>query len=63
MSVKKTILICQGTGCVSSGSPQIQREFEREIAGNQLDVAVKLTDRPNRNSRARWYSVLSTKGR
>jgi len=43
MSVKRTILVCQGTGCVSSGSPQIQREFEREIATNQLDVAVKLT--------------------
>jgi len=43
MSVKKTILVCQGTGCVSSGSPQIQREFEREIATNQLDVEVKLT--------------------
>jgi len=43
MSAKRTILICQGTGCVSSGSPQIQREFEREIANNQLDVAVKLT--------------------
>jgi NADH:ubiquinone oxidoreductase subunit F (NADH-binding)/(2Fe-2S) ferredoxin/NAD-dependent dihydropyrimidine dehydrogenase PreA subunit len=43
MNNKRTILVCQGTGCVSSGSPQIQREFEREIATNQLDVAVKLT--------------------
>jgi NADH-quinone oxidoreductase subunit F len=43
MSEKRTILVCQGTGCVSSGSPQIQREFEREIARNQLPVSVKLT--------------------
>jgi NADH:ubiquinone oxidoreductase subunit F (NADH-binding)/(2Fe-2S) ferredoxin len=43
MNNKRTILVCQGTGCVSSGSPQIQREFEHEIATNQLDVTVKLT--------------------
>ena len=43
MTIRRTILVCQGTGCVSSGSPQIQREFEREIAANQLDVVVKLT--------------------
>jgi NADH:ubiquinone oxidoreductase subunit F (NADH-binding)/(2Fe-2S) ferredoxin/Pyruvate/2-oxoacid:ferredoxin oxidoreductase delta subunit len=43
MSVKRTILVCQGTGCLSSGSDQIQREFEREIARNRLPVSVKLT--------------------
>ncbi|MFO8162948.1 MAG: NADH-ubiquinone oxidoreductase-F iron-sulfur binding region domain-containing protein [Desulfatiglandales bacterium] len=43
MNNKRTILVCQGTGCVSSGSPQIQREFEHEIVTNQLDVTVKLT--------------------
>jgi len=44
MTEKRTILVCQGTGCVSSGSPQIHREFEREIIENKLtDVEVKLT--------------------
>ncbi len=43
MTIERTILVCQGTGCVSSGSEQIQREFEREIESNQLKVAVKLT--------------------
>jgi NADH:ubiquinone oxidoreductase subunit F (NADH-binding)/(2Fe-2S) ferredoxin len=43
MAEKRTILVCQGTGCVSSGSPQIHREFEREILEHKLDVEVKLT--------------------
>jgi len=44
MTEKRTILVCQGTGCVSSGSPQIQREFEREILEHKLtDVELKLT--------------------
>ena len=44
MTGKRTILVCQGTGCVSAGSPQIQREFEREILEHRLtDVEVKLT--------------------
>jgi len=44
MKNKRTILVCQGTGCVSSGSPQIQREFEREILEHKLtDVELKLT--------------------
>jgi len=44
MTRKRTILVCQGTGCVSAGSPQIQREFEREILEHRLpDVEVKLT--------------------
>ncbi len=44
MNTKRKILICQGTGCVSSNSPQIQREFEREIVEHQLtDVEIKLT--------------------
>jgi len=43
MAVKRTIFVCQGTGCLSSGSDRIQREFEREIARNQLPVSVKLT--------------------
>jgi NADH:ubiquinone oxidoreductase subunit F (NADH-binding)/(2Fe-2S) ferredoxin/Pyruvate/2-oxoacid:ferredoxin oxidoreductase delta subunit len=44
MTGKRTILICQGTGCVSAGSPQIQREFERQILEHRLtNVEVKLT--------------------
>ena len=43
MTEKRTILVCQGTGCVSSGSPQIQREFERQILEHKLDVEIKLT--------------------
>ncbi|MBW2001280.1 MAG: SLBB domain-containing protein, partial [Deltaproteobacteria bacterium] len=44
MTIRRTILVCQGTGCVSSGSPQIQREFEREIKEQKLtNVEVKLT--------------------
>ena len=43
MTTKRTLLICQGTGCVSAGALQIHREFEREIAENKLDVELKLT--------------------
>ena len=44
MNNKRTLLVCQGTGCVSAGATQIQREFEREIMEHQLtDVEVKLT--------------------
>ena len=43
MTTKRTLLICQGTGCVSAGAIQIHREFEREIAENKLDVELKLT--------------------
>ncbi len=43
MTTKRTILVCQGTGCVSAGAPQIHREFEREIIEHRLDVEVKLT--------------------
>ena len=43
MTTRPTILVCQGTGCVSSGSPQIHREFERQIIESKLDVEVKLT--------------------
>jgi len=44
MAVNRTILVCQGTGCVSAGAIQIHREFEREILEHKLnDVEVKLT--------------------
>jgi len=40
----RTVFVCQGTGCVSSGSPDIQNEIEQEIkkAGIQ-GVQLKLT--------------------
>ncbi len=40
-----TILVCQGTGCVSSLSPQIQNALESEIVKNGLQntVTIKLT--------------------
>jgi NADH:ubiquinone oxidoreductase subunit F (NADH-binding)/(2Fe-2S) ferredoxin len=42
---KKTILVCQGTGCVSSNSPQIKKAIETAIESNGLTdkVDVKLT--------------------
>jgi NADH-quinone oxidoreductase subunit F len=42
---KKTILVCQGTGCVSSNSPQIKEAIETAIESNGLTgkVDVKLT--------------------
>ena len=38
---KRTILICRGTGCESSKSPQIQAALEEELQGS--DVEVKFT--------------------
>ena len=44
MSVKnQTILICQGTGCASSKSPEIQKGLENHLAEAGLKVEVKLT--------------------
>ena len=44
MTIRRTILVCQGTGCVSAGATQIHREFEREILEHKLtDVEIKLT--------------------
>jgi len=44
MTEKRTLLVCQGTGCVSAGATQIHREFERQILEHKLtDVEVKLT--------------------
>ena len=43
-SSRKTVLVCQGTGCVSSGSPRIQEAIEEEITRLGVDdVDVKLT--------------------
>jgi NADH:ubiquinone oxidoreductase subunit F (NADH-binding)/(2Fe-2S) ferredoxin/formate hydrogenlyase subunit 6/NADH:ubiquinone oxidoreductase subunit I len=44
MTEKRTLLVCQGTGCVSAGATRIHREFERQILEQKLtDVEVKLT--------------------
>jgi len=41
---KKTVLICNGTGCVSSGAPKIQKALEAGIRKNKLNnVRIKLT--------------------
>ncbi|UCF71942.1 MAG: 4Fe-4S binding protein [Deltaproteobacteria bacterium] len=43
MTTRRTIFVCQGTGCVSSGASQVQRELERDIIDHKLDVEVRLT--------------------
>jgi NADH-quinone oxidoreductase subunit F/NADP-reducing hydrogenase subunit HndC len=43
MTTRRTIFVCQGTGCVSSGASQVQRELERDIIDYKLDVEVQLT--------------------
>jgi len=44
MSSSKTVLICQGTGCVSSGSRDISRAIEEEAKGLGIEgVEVKIT--------------------
>ncbi len=41
---KQTVLICQGTACVSSGAPEIRRAIQEEIEKSKLDsVEVKIT--------------------
>ncbi len=43
-SVKKTVLICHGSGCVSSGSPDISKALAEEIKKSGLnDIEVKIT--------------------
>ncbi len=41
----KTILVCQGSGCVSSRAPELQKNLEALISGSALEVKpkVKLT--------------------
>jgi NADH-quinone oxidoreductase subunit F len=39
----RVLFVCQGTGCVSSKSPQIQDALEEEIKRANLNVTVKLT--------------------
>lgn len=41
--MSRVVFVCQGTGCVSSKSPQIQNALEEELKKAYLDVNVKLT--------------------
>jgi NADH:ubiquinone oxidoreductase subunit F (NADH-binding)/(2Fe-2S) ferredoxin/Pyruvate/2-oxoacid:ferredoxin oxidoreductase delta subunit len=44
MGDRRVLFVCQGTGCVSSKSPEIQAVLEKEIKESDLeDVHVKLT--------------------
>ena len=36
------VLVCGGTGCTSSGSKQIQQEFEKQLKANGLEDEIKL---------------------
>ena len=40
--IRAHILVCTGTGCTSSRSPEIIEEFERLLAANGLDREVKV---------------------
>ncbi len=40
--IRAQVLICGGTGCTSSGSVAIQKEFESQIAANGLAEEVKI---------------------
>ncbi len=44
-SLQKTVLICQGTGCISSKADEIKEEFEKQIIaqGLQKDVIIDFT--------------------
>ena len=48
MSEKRSVLVCQALGCLSSHSDQVQRALEEEIAraGLSGSVTVKLTGCP-----------------
>ena len=47
---KKKILICAGTGCISSGSLHIFSELERIMEERGINVAVELKEEPHDNS-------------
>ncbi|GBF34561.1 NAD-reducing hydrogenase subunit HoxF [Desulfocucumis palustris] len=42
-SAKRNVLICAGTGCVSSGSPKLRKKLEEELAANGLADKVTIT--------------------
>ena len=39
---RSTVLVCGGTGCTSSGSQKILKEFEAQIAAKGLEKEVKV---------------------
>ena len=39
---RSTVLVCGGTGCTSSGSQKIIKEFETQLAANGLEKEVKV---------------------
>jgi NADH:ubiquinone oxidoreductase subunit F (NADH-binding)/(2Fe-2S) ferredoxin/ferredoxin len=41
-AVKKTILVCGGTGCLSNGSAEVAEAFRRELKGRGIDMKVEL---------------------
>ncbi len=42
-SIKKTILVCAGTGCLSNGSAEVAEAFQRELKDRGIDMKVELT--------------------
>ena len=52
------VLVCGGTGCSSSGSAELIKRFEEQIAKNGLDREVKVVQGPHRAA-----SGLQGKGR
>ena len=42
LAVKKTILVCGGTGCLSNGSAEVAEAFRRELKGRGIDMKVEL---------------------
>jgi NADH:ubiquinone oxidoreductase subunit F (NADH-binding)/(2Fe-2S) ferredoxin/NAD-dependent dihydropyrimidine dehydrogenase PreA subunit len=42
-SVKNTILVCAGTGCLSNGSAEVAKAFRRELKQRGIDMKVELT--------------------
>ena len=41
-AVKKTILVCGGTGCLSNGSAEVAEAFRRELKNRGIDMKVEL---------------------
>ncbi len=41
--IKKTILVCAGTGCLASGAAEVAEAFRKEIKDRGIDMKVELT--------------------
>jgi len=46
----KKILICAGTGCISSGSLEIYDELKKIMTERGINVAVELKEEPHEHS-------------